>query len=88
MNKREVANQLMALMAHIVVISEENQFAPPIEVNATDQDRNEWDFEYSPGCDVDLMLASPKLPITLRLRDSKGTLLRRELQTQLYGQSG
>ena len=65
--------QLIALMAHIEGISDEQQFLLPIEVNATDQDGNEWDFEYSPEWDsVDLLQAAPRLPITLRLKDANG----------------
>jgi hypothetical protein len=73
MNEREIAMQLIALMAHIEGISEEQQFVSPVEVNATDKDGNEWDFEYSPEWDsAGLLQIAPTLPVTLRLKDANG----------------
>jgi hypothetical protein len=78
--EKEIAMQLIALMAHIEGISDEQQFLLPIEVNATDQDGNEWDFEYSPEWDsVDLLQVAPTLPVTLRLKDANG----RFVETQI-----
>jgi hypothetical protein len=70
MNEREIAIELIAL---IEGISEEQQFVPPVEVKATDQDGNAWDFEYDPERDcVNLLQIAPTLPVTLRLKDANG----------------
>ena len=80
MKEKEIDMKLIALMAHIEGISDEQQFLLPIEVNATDQDGNEWDFEYSPEWDsVDLLQVAPTLPVTLRLKDANG----RFVETQI-----
>lgn len=80
MNEREIAMQLIVLMAHIEGISEEQQFVSPVEVNATDLDGNEWGFEYSPEWDsADLLQIAPTLPVTLRLKDAKG----KSVETQI-----
>ena len=72
--------QLIALMAHIEGISDEQQFLLPIEVNATDQDGNEWDFEYSPEWDsVDLLQVAPTLPVALRLKDANGRIVETQI---------
>jgi hypothetical protein len=76
MTERETAIQMIALMAHIEGISEEQQLVPPVEVNATDQDGKVWAFEYSPEWDsVDLLQVVPRLPITLRLKDANGSFV-------------
>jgi hypothetical protein len=73
MNEREIAMQLIALMAHVEGISEENQFVPPVQVNATDQEGNVSDFKYSPEWDcADLLQVAPTLPVILRLTDANG----------------
>jgi hypothetical protein len=80
MNEREIAIQLIALMAHIEGISEEQQFVPPVEVNATDQDGKVWNFEYSPEWDsVDLLPVAPSLPISLRLKDANGSFVETQI---------
>lgn len=72
--EKEIAVQLITLMAHIEGISEEQQFVPPVAVNVTDQDGNVWDFEYSPEWDSsDLLQVAPTLPATLRLTDASGS---------------
>jgi hypothetical protein len=74
MNEKEIAIQLIALMAHIEGISEERQFVPPVEVNVTDQDGKVSGFEYSPEWDgVDLLQTPPRLPVTLRMKDANGS---------------
>ena len=80
MNEREIAMQLIALMAYIEGISEEQQFVPPVDVNATDQDGKVWNFEYSPEWDsVDLLQIAPISPVTLRLKDANG----KSVETQI-----
>ena len=71
--EKEIAIQLITLMAHIEGISAEQQFVSPVEVNVTDQDGKVWDFEYSPEWDsADLLQVAPTLPVTLRLTDAEG----------------
>lgn len=73
MTEKEIAVQLIALMAHVEGISEENLLIPPIEVRATDRDGTQWEFEYSPEWDsVDVLYEVPKLPVLLRLTDAMG----------------
>lgn len=50
MNEKEkaITFKLIALMAHVEGISEEQKFVAPISVNITDKDGKVWDFEYSP----------------------------------------
>jgi len=70
----EIAKQPIVLMGHIETICEERGFIPPVEVNATDFDGTVWEFDFSPEYDsVDLLLVAPRLPVTLRLRDAKGS---------------
>jgi hypothetical protein len=78
--EKEIAIQLITLMAHIEGMSAEQQFVPPVAVNATDQDGNEWDFEYSPEWDcVDLLQVAPTLPVTLRLKDANGKFVETQI---------
>jgi hypothetical protein len=80
MTEREIAIQLIALMAHVEGISEENRFVPPIEVTVTDRDSHELEFEYSPEWDeLNGMLVPPKLPVTLRLTDAEGSTVETRL---------
>jgi hypothetical protein len=73
MSEREIAIQLIALMAHVEGIAEEQKFVPPVEVSATDLDGQIWEFEYSPEWDsVGLLHVTPRLPMTLRLKDASG----------------
>ncbi len=76
MNERNIAIELIAFMAHVEGIAEENRLVPPIEVNATDQDGRGWNFEYSPDWDsLDIVNVTPKLPLSLRLRDANGNIV-------------
>jgi hypothetical protein len=71
--EKEIAVQLITLMAHVEQISAEQKFVPPVAVNVTDQDGKVWDFEYSPEWDsVDILHEAPRLPVSLRLTDVKG----------------
>lgn len=80
MTEKEIAIQLITLMAHVEGISEENQLTPPIEVRATDRDGTQWEFEYSPEWDsVDILFEVPKLPVSLRLTDAMGKSVETEI---------
>jgi hypothetical protein len=73
MNK-EIARQLIVMMAQVEGVCEEHKLIPPIEVNATDLQGRVWGFDYSPeGDSVEVLLVAPSLPLTLRLRDAEGS---------------
>lgn len=76
MTEREIAIQLITLMAHIEGISEENQLVPPVNVHAVDQSQLVWDFDYDSEWDsADVLPIAPKLPVDLRLVDSTGKVV-------------
>jgi hypothetical protein len=78
--ERNIAIHLIALIAHVEGISEEQKFVPPVAVNVTDQDGKVWDFEYSPEWEsVDILHVAPKLPVSLRLTDAKGNAIETEI---------
>ena len=79
-NEMEIWNQLVAMMAHIEDICEEQGFIPPVAVRVTDIAGQTWAFDYDPEWDeVDILREAPQLPITVRIQDAKGNCVERRI---------
>jgi hypothetical protein len=78
--EKDTVTQLIGLMAHVEGACDELGFTPPVEVLATDAEGQTWEFDYSSTCDlVGLLHLTPKMPITLRLQDSNGSCVERQI---------
>jgi hypothetical protein len=73
MLRSAVVTRLTPLINHIWGICEELALVPPVEVKTTDVGGQPWSFNFdTEGTALNVPPVAPRLPITLRLRDSKG----------------
>ena len=79
MDEKQIAMQIIAFMAHVEGISEDEQLVPPVEVNATDRSGTVFDFEYSPEWDGVDLYDAPSLPVSLRLTDATGRVIKTKI---------
>jgi hypothetical protein len=79
--KQAMSNRMFALVLDVNGICEEMSLIAPVQVRATDADGQRfWSFKFDPAnMSVKVPEVAPRLPITLRLKDSNGTRVERQI---------
>jgi hypothetical protein len=79
--QRAMSNRMFAFALQVNGICEEMSLIAPVQVRATDADGQKfWSFDFAPASDsIRVPEVAPRLPITLRLKDSNGTRVERQI---------